>query len=102
MKDFFALAIDVCQYILCLNIIELVLFSFLGITSKMDNFKNLQMDSIWISPFFESPKIDMGYDIYNYTDVDPIFGTLVDFKELSKEAEKRGEYVGSFVNFLET
>lgn len=58
----------------------------------MDYFKDLQIDSIWISPFFESSKLDMGYDVSNYNKVDPEFGTLADFEELSKEAEKRGYF----------
>lgn len=58
----------------------------------MDYFKDLQIDSIWISPFFESSKFDMGYDVSNYNKVDPEFGTLADFEELSKEAEKRGYF----------
>ncbi|KAK7602487.1 hypothetical protein V9T40_008076 [Parthenolecanium corni] len=69
-----------------------------GITSKMDYFKDLQIDSIWISPFFESSKFDMGYDVSNYNKVDPEFGTLADFEELSKEAEKRGIKV--FIDFV--
>lgn len=75
---------------------------FSGITSKIDYLKDLQIDSIWISPFFESSKIDMGYDVINYINVDPMFGTLADFKELSMEAEKRGECVSNFVNVLQT
>lgn len=66
--------------------------NFSGIKSKIDHFRELQIGSIWISPFYESPLVDMGYDISNFTNINPVFGTLADFEELSKEAEKRGRY----------
>ena len=52
----------------------------IGIRSKLDYIKKLGVDAIWIAPFFTSPMADFGYDISNYCDVDPIFGTLQDFK----------------------
>jgi len=60
-----------------------------GITSRLDYLKNtLGVDAIWISPFFRSPMADFGYDVSDYTDVDPIFGTLEDSAELITEAHR--------------
>ena len=53
-----------------------------GITEKIPYIKDLGIDGIWISPFFKSPMKDFGYDVSDYRDVDPIFGTLDDFKTL--------------------
>ncbi len=53
-----------------------------GITDKIPYIKDLGVDGIWISPFFKSPMKDFGYDVSDYRDVDPIFGTLDDFKTL--------------------
>ncbi len=60
-----------------------------GITKRLDYIKNLGVDGIWISPFFKSPMKDFGYDISDYRDVDPIFGTLKDFDVLLAQAHKR-------------
>lgn len=60
-----------------------------GIISKLDYVSSLGIDAIWISPFFRSPMKDFGYDISDYRDVDPIFGTLDDFLLLLKEAHAR-------------
>lgn len=61
-----------------------------GITSKLDSLSELGIDAIWLSPFMSSPQKDAGYDVSNYRDVDPIFGTLNDFDELLKQAHQRG------------
>lgn len=61
-----------------------------GITEKMDYLKALGVDYIWITPFFVSPQRDNGYDIADYTSVDPRFGTMDDFENLTHEASKRG------------
>ncbi len=61
-----------------------------GIIGKLDYVSSLGVDCIWISPFFRSPMKDFGYDISDYRDVDPIFGTLDDFRTLLKEAHARG------------
>lgn len=61
-----------------------------GITEKLDYLKALGIDYIWITPFFISPQRDNGYDIEDYLAVDPRFGTMADFDELSAEAKKRG------------
>lgn len=60
-----------------------------GITSRLDYLKDLGIDAIWITPFFPSPQIDFGYDIADYTAVDPQFGTMADFDRLMAEAKKR-------------
>ncbi|HEX8968914.1 MAG TPA: alpha-amylase family glycosyl hydrolase [Chloroflexota bacterium] len=60
-----------------------------GITSRLDYLQWLGVDAIWISPIFPSPMADFGYDVSNYTDIDPIFGTLGDFDELLAEAHRR-------------
>ncbi len=64
-----------------------------GIIEKIDYLKgapeSLGIDALWLSPFFTSPMADFGYDISDYRDVDPIFGTLEDFKRLLKEAHQR-------------
>ncbi|MCB1720773.1 MAG: alpha-glucosidase [Rhodospirillales bacterium] len=59
-----------------------------GITQKLDYIASLGIDGIWISPFFTSPMKDFGYDVANYRDVDPIFGTLDDFKILLAKAHR--------------
>ena len=57
-----------------------------GIVEKLDYIAGLGVDAIWISPFFKSPMADFGYDIADYRDVDPLFGTLADFDRLIERA----------------
>ena len=59
-----------------------------GITSRLDYVASLGVDAIWISPFFTSPMKDFGYDVADFRDVDPIFGTLADFDALVKQAHE--------------
>ena len=61
-----------------------------GIRSKLDYLQWLGVDAIWISPIYPSPMADFGYDISNYTDIDPIFGDLNDFDALLADAHGRG------------
>lgn len=61
-----------------------------GITAKLDYIAELGVDIVWISPFFTSPMKDFGYDVADYCDVDPIFGTLADFKTLVQRAHALG------------
>lgn len=61
-----------------------------GIMSKLSYIASLGVDAIWISPFFKSPMKDFGYDISDYRDVDPIFGTIDDFRQLLDEVHKCG------------
>ena len=59
-----------------------------GITAKLDYVASLGVDAIWLSPFFKSPMKDYGYDVEDYCDVDPLFGTLADFDALIAKAHK--------------
>lgn len=61
-----------------------------GITGKLDYIAALGVDIVWISPFFTSPMRDFGYDVSDYCDVDPIFGTLDDFDQLVARAHALG------------
>ncbi|MBQ4849737.1 alpha-glucosidase [Pseudoalteromonas sp. MMG012] len=60
-----------------------------GIINKLDYVKSLGVDAIWISPFFKSPMKDFGYDISDYCDIDPMFGSLDDFDTLIAQAHQR-------------
>lgn len=64
-----------------------------GIIKKLDYLSGSQdslgFNAIWLSPFYPSPMADFGYDVSDYTDVDPVFGTLLDFERLVEEAHKR-------------
>ena len=61
-----------------------------GITAHLDHVASLGVDGIWLSPFFKSPMKDFGYDVSDYCDVDPIFGTLADFDALMARAQALG------------
>lgn len=73
-----------------------------GITAKLGYLRgepdSLGVDAIWISPFYPSPMADFGYDVSDYRDIDPLFGTLADFDELLSEAHRRGLQV--FIDFV--
>lgn len=60
-----------------------------GIISKLDYIKSLNVDIIWISPIFQSPNKDNGYDVSNYCEILPEFGTMADFDELLQQAHQR-------------
>ncbi|MDI6026575.1 alpha glucosidase [Corticibacterium sp. UT-5YL-CI-8] len=61
-----------------------------GITARLPYIASLGVDAVWLSPFFKSPMADMGYDVSDYCDVDPMFGTLADFDRLIAEAHRLG------------
>jgi alpha-glucosidase len=61
-----------------------------GVTSRLGALKELGVDAIWLSPFFTSPQNDAGYDVADYCDVDPLFGTLADFDEMRDAAHGLG------------
>lgn len=60
-----------------------------GITAKLDYLHQLGVDAIWITPCFPSPQVDFGYDVSDYENIDPMYGTLADFDRLAQEAKKR-------------
>ncbi|MGA8594244.1 MAG: alpha-glucosidase [Bryobacteraceae bacterium] len=60
-----------------------------GITERLDYLKDLGVDAIWIAPIYPSPLVDFGYDISDYENIDPVYGTLADFDRLMTEARKR-------------
>lgn len=61
-----------------------------GIIKKLDYIASLEVDAVWISPFFQSPMKDFGYDISDYRAIEPMFGTMEDFKTLLEKAHDRG------------
>jgi len=61
-----------------------------GITSKLGYIADSGINAIWLSPIYASPMVDFGYDISNFVDVDPIFGSLQDFKDLLARAKAFG------------
>jgi alpha-glucosidase len=61
-----------------------------GITNRLPSLVELGIDAIWLSPFFTSPQRDAGYDVADYCDVDPLFGTLEDFDRMEQEAHRLG------------
>lgn len=61
-----------------------------GITKRLPHIAGLGVDCIWLSPIFMSPQEDMGYDVSDYTAIDPLFGTMDDFDEMIAEAHKLG------------
>jgi alpha-glucosidase len=60
-----------------------------GITQRLDYLQSLGIDAIWLSPIYPSPQVDFGYDISDYENIDPQYGTLADFDRLVAEAKKR-------------
>ena len=63
---------------------------FQGIISELDYIRSIGVDIIWVCPMYDSPQVDMGYDIRNYEDVYAPYGTLEDFQRLIDETHARG------------
>lgn len=61
-----------------------------GVTARLDYLQKLGVDAIWLTPFYVSPQVDNGYDVANYTAIDPSYGTMADFDALVAEAKARG------------
>ncbi len=61
-----------------------------GITSRLDYLKDLGVDAIWIAPCFPSPQVDFGYDVSDYENIDPMYGSLTEFDTLATEAKRHG------------
>jgi len=60
-----------------------------GIAQRLDYLQSLGVDALWLSPIYSSPQVDFGYDISDYENIDPQYGTLADFDRLVAEAKKR-------------
>ena len=60
-----------------------------GITSKLGYLHELGVDAIWITPCFPSPQVDFGYDVSDYENIDPMYGTLADFDRMAAEGKKQ-------------
>jgi len=60
-----------------------------GITSRMKYLQDLGIDAIWLTPCFPSPQVDFGYDVSDYQDIDPMYGTLADFDQMVREGKRR-------------
>lgn len=69
-----------------------------GITENLDYLKELGVDALWISPMFKSPMKDFGYDVSNFYDIDPLFGTMKDFEELIQKGKEKDLKI--FVDFI--
>jgi glycosidase len=63
---------------------------FKGMTAKLDYLQSLDIKGIWLTPFLQSPKVDNGYDVASYYDIDSTYGSMDDFKNYLQEAHKRG------------
>src|SRR4249920_2071380 len=61
-----------------------------GITSKLDYLEWLGVDAVWLSPIYPSPMADFGYDVSDYCDIEPLFGSLAGFDALVAELHERG------------
>ncbi len=61
-----------------------------GITSKLDYLRQLGVDAIWITPCFPSPQVDFGYDVSDYENIDPMYGSMSDFSKLESGGQKHG------------
>lgn len=61
-----------------------------GITSKLPYLKDLGVEMVWLSPVYASPMVDMGYDISNYREIHPDFGSMEDWERMAKEAHRIG------------
>lgn len=61
-----------------------------GIQEQLDHFEFLNIKSVWIGPVFRSPMKDFGYDVEDFQDIDPVFGSMQDFEKLLAEMHSRG------------
>jgi len=64
--------------------------SSIGITEKVPYFKTIDVGAVWLSPIFLSPQNDFGYDISDYKEIDPLYGSMADFERMRDEFHKHG------------
>lgn len=74
----------------CFNIIHNVNYYYfvLGIREKVPYFKSIGVGAVWLSPIFLSPQNDFGYDVSDYKEIDPIYGSITDFERMRDEFHK--------------
>ncbi|MFO6285467.1 alpha-amylase family glycosyl hydrolase, partial [Pseudomonas aeruginosa] len=63
-----------------------------GVTARLDYLQKLGADAIWLTPFYVSPQVDNGYDVENYTAIDPSYGTMPAFDALVAVGERHRPY----------
>lgn len=63
-----------------------------GVTARLDYLQKLGVDAIWLTPFYVSPQVDNGYDVANYTAIDPSYGTMADFDAWWRRRNSRHPY----------
>jgi alpha-glucosidase len=78
----------------------LILYHILlsGILLKLDHFVDIGIGGVWLSPIFKSPMKDFGYDVSDFRDIDPLFGTMADFEELAAGCKERGTSIIYYLN----
>lgn len=74
------------------NYLFFTICKFVGITESLWHVKDAGIDTIWLSPIYKSPMYDFGYDIADFKDIQPEYGTLKDFDKLVSESKKLGKY----------
>lgn len=74
------------------NLSDIIKYIFLGVTQKVNYLKDLGIGAIWLSPIFESPQFDFGYDISNFKQIEKVFGTLADFDRLLNTYHNAGKH----------
>ena len=87
ISQFFLVYKYICQNSALISAELKVQCIFSGIESRLRYLKDLDVKGIWISPFFKSPMVDNGYDVSDYCDIDPIFGSLQHFQDLIKTSK---------------
>ena len=69
----------------------LITLIIIGILSRLDYLQGIGIETVWITPVYESPMKDHGYDISNHTKIDPVFGTMANFDELINRMHKKSK-----------
>jgi alpha-glucosidase len=77
-----------------------MLFCSTGITEKVPYFKSINVEAVWLSPIFLSPQNDFGYDISDYKEIDPLYGTMEDFERMRDEFHKHGTHI--YILYIQT
>ena len=77
----------------------MLLFVPTGIKQRISYFNYLGVDAVWINPFYESPMMDTGYDVSNFTKVDPVYGTNEEFYQLIHLLQANGKIIYIYCDF---